>query len=114
MASLPSYRSGLKRGVFVNLNCHEEHCETYDLEITTKCDNLRLPWVVECLYESDPDYEVCQLLHTQKDYLEQADFDLKFIQPYASLYVGMKKVNLKKEELAGNSLDIKVSGTHSF
>ena len=69
---------------------------------------------MECLYESDPDYEVCQLLHTQKEYLEQAYFDLKFIQPYASLYVGMKKVNLKKEELAGNSLDIKVSGTHSF
>ena len=114
MASLPSYRSGLKRGVFVNLNCHEEHCETYDLEITTKCDNLRLPWVVECLYESDPNHEICQLLHTQKDHLEKAEFELKFIQPHASLYIGTKKVNLKKEELAGNSLDIKVSGIHSF
>ena len=108
------YRSGLKRGVFVNLNCHEENCETYDLEITTSCDNFRLPWVVECLYESDPNHDVCQLLHNQKDHLQQAEFELKFIQPNVSLYVGTKKINLKKEELAGNSLNIKVRGTQSF
>ena len=69
---------------------------------------------MECLYESDPNYEICHLLHNQNNHVEQAQFELKFIQPNASLYVGKKKVNLTKEELAGNSLDIKVSGTHSF
>jgi hypothetical protein len=62
------YRSGLKRGVFVALECRPKNdaaiCDDFHLIVTTKCESGQ-PWFIKCYFPTDLDYQNCQLLHSQ-------------------------------------------------
>ena len=72
------------------------------------CDSPRLPWVVECLTESDPNFDICNLLHDHFKKINQMSLTLQFSRPQIDLFIGSKKIELDQSTAAGNSLDIKV------
>ena len=59
-----SCRSGLKRGVYVYLECANPNCTLYTLDLSTNCSSQK-PFVVECLSEDSERIETCHLLHSK-------------------------------------------------
>ena len=57
-------RSGLKRGVYVYLECLNPNCTSYTLDLATNCSSQK-PFVVECLSEESERIQTCHLLHSQ-------------------------------------------------
>ena len=61
-------RSGLKRGVYVYLECENNtNCNSYTLELTTNCQS-RKPFVIQCLSDESDSLErlqTCHLLHSK-------------------------------------------------
>ena len=111
---LLNFRSGLKRGVFVHFNCLDSTCDHFEFELTTSCGgggSAELPWVIECLSKSDPNFEICSLLHhDHSKRIDQMSLNLQFTShPQLDLFIGTKKIEVDQSTMAGNSLDIKVN-----
>ena len=109
-----NFRSGLKRGVFVHFNCLDSTCDHFEFELTTSCGgggSAELPWVIECLSKSDPNFEICSLLHhDHSKRINQMSLNLQFTShPQLDLFIGTKKIEVDQSTMAGNSLDIKVN-----
>ena len=106
-----NFRSGLKRGVFVHFNCLDDSCDHFEYALTTSCGGgPEMPWVIECLSESDPNFEICTLLHHHSKRIDQMSLNLQFTShPRLNLFIGTKKIEVDQSTTAGNSLDIKVN-----
>ena len=91
-----------------NFPIHSEFCTTFDLSLTTECGDSKLPWFIECLKESDPQYEICTLLHNHQKNINKMSLNFEFSTPKMDLYIGSKKIEIDQKHAEGNSIDIKV------